>query len=137
MFFSSHVLSEVERVCDRVGILQDGRLTAVNSVGDLRAELGMGAVVEATLETSPDGLELDGIDGVTDVAIDGRSVRVACASPGAKMPLLRRIDRAGTVADVTIEETPLETLFEEYTADATEPTDAPGTRRATAGGGSR
>jgi len=116
VFFSSHILDEVERVSDRVGILQDGELTAVNSVDDLRTELGMGAVVEATVEGGEvDPAEVAGVDGVTDVAVDGAAVRVACATPRAKMPALRRVDDAATVADVTIEEASLEDLFEAYT----------------------
>jgi len=116
VFFSSHILDEVERVSDRVGILQDGELTAVNSVDDLRTELGMGAVVEATVEGGEvDPAEVAGVDGVTDVAVDGAAVRVACATPRAKMPALRRVDNAATVADVTIEEASLEDLFEAYT----------------------
>ncbi|MFC7142237.1 ABC transporter ATP-binding protein [Halosimplex aquaticum] len=122
VFFSSHILDEVERVSDRVGILQDGRLTAVNSVENLRAELGMGAVVEATVDdpVAPDAVAA--VDGVTDVTVADSTVRVACATPRAKMPALRQIDRATTVADVTIEEASLEDLFEAYTAgDADRP----------------
>ena len=37
IFFSSHVLSEVERVCDRVAIIRHGRLAAVEDVADLLA----------------------------------------------------------------------------------------------------
>ncbi len=35
VFFSSHTLGEVERVCDRVGIIREGRLTAVENTDDL------------------------------------------------------------------------------------------------------
>ncbi|CAN5880712.1 hypothetical protein BH23ACT11_BH23ACT11_18800 [soil metagenome] len=35
VFFSSHNLSEVERICDRVGIIREGELTAVESTDDL------------------------------------------------------------------------------------------------------
>ena len=119
VFFSSHILDEVERVSDRVGILQDGELTAVNSVENLRAELGMGAVVEATVDEVPDEFAADGtlaaVDGVTDVTVAESTVSVSCASPRAKMPALREIDRAATVEDVAIEETSLEDLFEAYT----------------------
>jgi beta-exotoxin I transport system ATP-binding protein len=38
VFLSSHVLPEVERMCDRVGIIRDGRLIAVDDVGDLKAK---------------------------------------------------------------------------------------------------
>ncbi|WP_436923703.1 ABC transporter ATP-binding protein [Halosimplex amylolyticum] len=116
VFFSSHILDEVERVSDRVAILQDGRLTAVNSVENLRAELGMGAVVEATVDDPVDPDPVAAVDGVTDVTVADSIVRVACATPRAKMPALREIDRVSTVADVTIEEASLEDLFEAYTA---------------------
>jgi ABC-2 type transport system ATP-binding protein len=119
VFFSSHILDEVERVSDRVGILQDGELTAVNSVENLRSELGMGAVVRATVDAVPDGLESNGdvtaLEGVTDVTVEDSTVAVSCATPRAKMPALREIDRIATVADVSIEETSLEDLFEAYT----------------------
>nr|WP_123537233.1 ABC transporter ATP-binding protein [Halosimplex salinum] len=114
--FSSHILDEVERVSDRVAILQDGALTAVNSVENLRADLGMGAVVEATVDELPETDPLAAVDGVTDVTVADSTVHVACATPRAKMPALRLIDRATTVADVTIEEASLEDLFEAYTA---------------------
>jgi len=37
VFLSSHVMPEVERLCDRVGIIREGRLVAVEDVGDLKA----------------------------------------------------------------------------------------------------
>lgn len=37
VFFSSHVLDVVERVCDRIGIIDKGRLVAVGTVDELRA----------------------------------------------------------------------------------------------------
>ncbi|MCA9940273.1 MAG: ABC transporter ATP-binding protein [Anaerolineales bacterium] len=38
VFFSSHILSEVQAVCDRVGIIRDGRLVITQSVGDMIAQ---------------------------------------------------------------------------------------------------
>jgi ABC-2 type transport system ATP-binding protein len=143
VFFSSHDLDEVEKVCDRVAIMHEGTLSAVNSVENLRAELNAGAVVEATVDRAPD-LSLDDVDGVTDVTVDGTAVRVDCARPRAKMAALRRIDDGATVEDVRIEEAPLESLFEEYTRDGdrvSEPGERPAadgtdaTDRAAVGGG--
>jgi beta-exotoxin I transport system ATP-binding protein len=37
VFLSSHVMPEVERLCDRVGIIRDGRLATVQDIGDLKA----------------------------------------------------------------------------------------------------
>ena len=116
VFFSSHILDEVERVCDRVAILQDGALSAVNSVENLRSDLGMGAVVEATVDEVPATEAVATVDGVTDVTVADSTVRVSCATPRAKMPALRGIDRVATVEDVAVEETSLEALFEAYTS---------------------
>jgi len=136
VFFSSHILDEVERVSDRVGILQDGELTAVNSVENLRDDLGMGSVVSATVDAVPDLGPLQAVDGVTDVSADGSTVRVACAAPGAKMAALRRLDDRATVADVTIEESSLEDLFEAYTTDRSDAGEAESGTGAGAGDGS-
>jgi len=117
VFFSSHILGEVEKVCDRVGIMNAGELVAVDTIDDLREEMGAGGVVEASVESPPD-LDLDPIrtvDGVRDVEHGGGVVRVTCADPRAKMPALRRIDDATTVTDVAVEDASLESLFEEYT----------------------
>jgi ABC-type Fe3+/spermidine/putrescine transport system ATPase subunit len=39
IFFSSHVLSEVEELCDRVALIRDGRLAAVDRIDDLHAQM--------------------------------------------------------------------------------------------------
>jgi ABC-2 type transport system ATP-binding protein len=140
VFFSSHILDEVERVSDRVGILQDGELTAVDEVENLRSELGMGAVVRATVDAVPADLTTDdtlaAVEGVTDVTVEESTVSVSCASPRAKMPALREIDRAATVEDVKIEETSLEDLFEAYTGGQGGPASErrPGANGGTTGG---
>ncbi|WP_433627753.1 ABC transporter ATP-binding protein [Halomicrococcus sp. NG-SE-24] len=115
VFFSSHVLDEVEKVCDRVAIMQAGKLVTVDTVDNLRTELGAESVVEATVERSPSGISLDDVEAVTDVTVDGRTVRATCARPTAKMRALRRIDDRATVTDISIEEASLEALFERYT----------------------
>jgi ABC-2 type transport system ATP-binding protein len=43
VFFSSHVLGQVEFVCDRIGILHEGRLVAEGTIDSLRAETNVGA----------------------------------------------------------------------------------------------
>jgi ABC-2 type transport system ATP-binding protein len=65
VLLSSHELDEVERVCDRVGIVRDGRLIAVERIHDLLAK----AMRTVTLELAdPAGLEdLEALAGVTDL----------------------------------------------------------------------
>jgi len=115
VFFSSHILEEVEKVCDRVGILDDGELVALDTIENLRGELETGATVTATLDSSPGDIDAGGISGVRNVAVDGRVVSAEVTEPAAKMRVLRRLDERATVEDIGIEEASLEALFSEYT----------------------
>jgi ABC-2 type transport system ATP-binding protein len=79
VFLSSHVLSEVERTCDRVAIIRDGRLVRVDRVDALRdlahhqVELRFAGPVPAE--------EFQQIPGVTDVAADDHVLRMRVIGP--------------------------------------------------------
>jgi ABC-2 type transport system ATP-binding protein len=104
VFLSSHVLSEVEALCDRVVILRDGRVAEAGTLSDLRH---LSAVtVEATFTgTVPD---LSGVPGVSHVTHNGRSVR--CQVTGPVAPLLTALADAG-VTRLLSREPSLEELF--------------------------
>jgi ABC-2 type transport system ATP-binding protein len=104
VLLSSHILSEVEAVCDRVGILRSGRLIDTGTLDDLR---GLSArTVEATfVGAAPD---LSAIEGLTNVVVDGAHVR--CQVSGSMTPLLRALADAGAT-EVTSREPSLEELF--------------------------
>jgi ABC-2 type transport system ATP-binding protein len=53
IFISSHVLSEVEQLADRVGILNRGKILAEGSVGDLGTKLQKGTILEIELDPKP------------------------------------------------------------------------------------
>jgi ABC-2 type transport system ATP-binding protein len=116
VFLSSHVLSEVEAVCDRVAMLRAGRLIESGRLDVLR---GLAAVhVHATLDGPlPD---LAGFDGLSNVVIDGNTVE--CDVVGTMEPLLAALTRVG-VQRMTTREPSLEELFvarygDSSTADA-------------------
>ncbi|MFC6873750.1 ABC transporter ATP-binding protein [Halobellus marinus] len=119
VFFSSHILSQVEAVCDRVAILNRGRLVAIDSIGGLRDALGTGSTVTLTVDAVPDSLTLAELAGVSDVTVDSRTIRVSVDEATAKVDVIDRIrDDGATILDVTIEESSLEDLFSAYTGDA-------------------
>jgi ABC-2 type transport system ATP-binding protein len=111
IFFSSHVLSEVERVCDRVAIIRRGWLVALEEVAKLLDRRKRN--VEMRLSGPPPRLE--GVPGVSGLAVaDGR---VTLHLEGDMGPFLRAIQGA-PITDLTIEPAHLEEAFLEYYADA-------------------
>jgi ABC-2 type transport system ATP-binding protein len=114
IFFSSHILSEVERICDRVAIVRHGRLVALEDVGSLLARRKR----NVELRFEGDAPVLDVLEGVSDVRIVGD--RLTCLLEGDVEPFIRAV--AGShVRDLTIEPARLEDAFLEYYADDLEP----------------
>jgi len=107
VFFSSHVLSEVERVCDRVAIIRSGRLVMVEEIAKLRSRRrrNVAMQVEGGLPT------LQGVAGVSDVEIRGQ--RVTCSVDGDIGPFLSAIGST-RVTDLTIEVPRLEEAFLDF-----------------------
>ena len=104
VFLSSHILSEVEAVCDRIAILRAGHLVEVGTLAEMRHLSALH--VEADLDgTVPD---LSGVPGVSAVQVEGSRVR--CQVTGSVEPLLAVLARAG-VRHLVSEEPSLEELF--------------------------
>jgi ABC-2 type transport system ATP-binding protein len=111
IFFSSHVLSEVERVCDRVAIVRRGRLVALEDVHSLLARRKRN--VELRVEGEPPVLE--GVVGVSDVR-RAAAGRLSCRLEGDVGPFLAAIAESHVV-DLTIEPASLEEVFLEFYED--------------------
>ncbi|WP_336037247.1 ABC transporter ATP-binding protein [Halobacterium yunchengense] len=121
VFFSSHVLSQVEAVCDRVGILDDGRLVAVDTIDGLRDALGTGATITVTVDAPPPDLDLSAVPGVSSVHVADDEVRVACTDPSAKLAVLDHVRETGArILDFDTTKSSLEDLFTAYTRPETE-----------------
>lgn len=77
VFLSSHVLSEVEKTCTRVGIIRDGRLVRVGGVHELRDIKRYEVTISFAEPVSTDAFKR--LDGVVEVESlnDGHAVRVA------------------------------------------------------------
>jgi ABC-2 type transport system ATP-binding protein len=70
VFISSHELDEVERVCDRVGIVRDGRLIAVERIADLLGKAKRRVRLE--LLEPADLAELEALPEVSELRVEGR-----------------------------------------------------------------
>jgi ABC-2 type transport system ATP-binding protein len=107
VFFSSHVLSEVERVCDRVAIIRQGRLVAAASVEELLARRRRH--VELRVDGEPP--DLSGVPGVT--VLESRTGLVRAELDGDVAPFLGALQGVA-VRDLLIEAARLEEAFLEY-----------------------
>jgi len=104
VLLSSHVLSEVEAVCDRVAMLREGRIIETGPLDVLR---GLAALhVRATVSApAPD---LSGLEGVSNVVAGDHTIE--CDVVGSMEPLVSRLAEAG-VEHMTTREPSLEELF--------------------------
>jgi ABC-2 type transport system ATP-binding protein len=104
VFLSSHQLSEVEALCDRVAILREGRLVEAGSLADMRHLSAR--TVEVTFKGEiPD---LSNVQGVSAVAKDGQVVRLHVS--GSVEPLMHVLGNWG-VTEILSREPSLEELF--------------------------
>ena len=111
-FFSSHILSEVRKICDRVGIIRDGQLVELEAIESLLDRSGK--VVRATLGDTVTAAEFD-IEGAHEVTVRGGAdssdaTTVSFTYTGSYEPLLRHL-LGYDLRDLAIEEAPLEDIF--------------------------
>lgn len=111
VFLSSHVLSEVERVCDRVGIIRSGRLVAEESVRELLGKRLR--EIEVTFGDPVDAAFLQGVPGVDNVTQVGEATLTARAKGDVIDGLIKQI-ALRRVTDVRIQQANLEDVFLEF-----------------------
>jgi ABC-2 type transport system ATP-binding protein len=105
IFLSSHILSEVEALCDRVAILRSGELLEMGTLAEMRHLSAI--TIDATFDGDPP--DVSGVPGVTGVRLDeGR--RLHCEVAGSIEPLLRVLTNAG-VRELLSAKPSLEELF--------------------------
>jgi ABC-2 type transport system ATP-binding protein len=109
VFMSSHVLSEVEDVAERVAIIRGGRIVDIDDVRTLRHHAGQ--AVELTFAGPVDPAAFAALPDVDDVAVDGR--RLTCLLRGEPDALLKEAARHH-VTHWSAQDRELEALFLDY-----------------------
>ncbi|HET8991387.1 MAG TPA: ABC transporter ATP-binding protein [Acidimicrobiales bacterium] len=109
VFLSSHVLSEVAEVADRVGLIRDGRLVAIERVSDIRARALH--VVDVRVGSTATLAALDALEGVTVRQRVDHGVRLEVV--GGLNPLLAALAQLD-VLDLSVHEPSLEDVFLSY-----------------------
>jgi len=107
VFFSSHILGEVQRLCSRVGIIRDGKIVEISDIHSLQKNNYKKVKVVAE-GVDPAVLNVPGVDN-----LQGENGVLQFFFRGDINALLKRIS-AIPVSDVTIEEPTLEEIFMHY-----------------------
>jgi len=112
VFMSSHVLPEVERVCDRIGLLRDGELVLLSTVDEVRRLAGRRVRVTFRADVAAPRVWPEGAE-VVEVAPRCWNLRVG----GAIGPLVTAV-AALPVADLEVQMPHLEEVLKKYYAKA-------------------
>ncbi|GGH94953.1 ABC transporter [Arthrobacter liuii] len=110
VLFSSHVLGEVERVADRIGVVRGGKLVAVERLQDLAARSLHR--VRARFAGDVAAEDFAGLPGVRDLLVEGRTL--SCNAPQSALDALLKLVSAREVEDFECSEAPLEETFLSY-----------------------
>lgn len=112
VFISSHVLSEVEAICDRVGIIRDGELVTVEQIDDLKQRAR--AMVKIEFEDAIQPNDFEAVDGVSDVSVSDHTL--TCYVTGSVDSLIKAASKH-TVNRIESAQPGLEEVFLAYYSD--------------------
>ncbi len=115
VLLTTHYMEEAERLCDRVAIIDQGRIIALGSPRELIASLGAEHVVEFELDggSAPDDEVLAALPGVERVAHDDGKHRLTVGRVHEVVPaLMKLLDRQGAaLSELTTHNATLEDVF--------------------------
>lgn len=118
VLLSSHLMGEVEQVCDRVGVIREGELVAEGTVDELRGPGTLLVRAEPTEKAVKVAGELPEVEGV-EVRDDG-AIRLA-ADPNKSLEISHKLAGAGVrVGEIRPEQRSLEEVFLELTEERME-----------------
>jgi ABC-2 type transport system ATP-binding protein len=105
ILISSHNLPEVERLCDRVGIIKQGKMVAVETLKELSGKRLHRVEVRFAEKVKPKDFEFDGVENIEELP-DGMIFNVS----GDLNPVLAKLAKY-KVADMSITHADLEDVF--------------------------
>ncbi|TLS48916.1 ABC transporter ATP-binding protein [Paenibacillus antri] len=108
VFFSSHILSEVQKMCDRVAFIKDGRIIKQEKISDLQENSYKKISLEAKSGIAKAALEMD---GVSNIELKGNTASFIFR--GNINAIMRRVAEI-ELTNITIAEPDLEEIFMHY-----------------------
>lgn len=119
VFLTTHYMEEAEVLCNRVAIIDSGKIIAIGSPDELKSQLPGNDIVSLTFENLSEGIvaRINDLTFVHKVNIEDNSIRVYVDSGAQNLPMLIDEIKAsgGKILSATIHEQSLEDVFIHYT----------------------
>lgn len=119
VFVSSHILSEIQEVCDRVCIINKGRIVAVDKIESLGSRLQLRPKIVILLQRITDEViaAVEKVKDVETVQANGTMLEVTCQASSKANVILAVIKAKGNIMNLQIKEPSLEEVFMRFTED--------------------
>jgi len=117
VFMTTHYLEEADSLCDRIGLIDLGRIMALDTPTTLKRSLG-GDVLQIKLDSDKDFTPvIQNVQGVLEIKREGAEYRVKVLKGETIMPAVLKAltDNGGTVTSVSLERPNMDQVFLEYT----------------------
>ncbi|MDX1384558.1 MAG: ABC transporter ATP-binding protein [Thermoanaerobaculia bacterium] len=113
VLLTTHYMEEAERLCDRVAVVDHGRVIALGTPAELVASLGAEHVVELDYEGELEAAPLEAIEGVEELIDQGGAAHLTVGELHRTLPLLlTEVERQGTtLTRLTTHHATLEDVF--------------------------
>lgn len=117
VFLTTHYLEEADGLCDRIGIIDHGKIVALDTPATLKRSVG-GDVIELKVDSAVDLSDpIKNVEGILDVKKENDTYRIKALKGEAAIPkvLLAVTNNGGTVTNVSLHRPSLDQAFLEYT----------------------
>jgi ABC-2 type transport system ATP-binding protein len=112
---TTHYMEEADRLCERVAVMDHGKILALDTPAALKRTVGGDVVVQVRAGDQPDRLaaHLHDLEGVNGTTVVGENVLLTASAADGLLPRVIQVAEAGGfhVHDIAIDEPTLETVF--------------------------
>jgi len=117
IFISSHILSEIQALCDRVAIINNGILVAKDTVSQLRKRLNLKPKLTIELEEMTDKIveSVKKVEGIGDIQVINKIINVICESKIRGKVIIAIAEAGGNITNLHTSEPSLEEVFMKFT----------------------
>ena len=117
VLLTTHYIEEADQLCERVAIIDHGKILVCDTPSNLKRGLDAGTVVELRLDSEADGLpdSLGELEGVISAETTEEGVRVFASHSGGLLPHIVEMAQGHGLRDISVTDPTLETVFIDLT----------------------